>query len=457
MVRSILTYGVSEAFARAANWLLLATLPLLATAEDYGLIALLVAVESLAAGVFIVGQDRAVLAKYAVAPSPGVFLSTVILGSIAVGGMLLAASLLLVSLLSDGRLLGLETFPDLLLLGTAVLLFNLNRIYLSVLRVESRPADYAIHRLTYGAVKAGLILFLAWQGLEHFAYIIGVLVAASVVLSLQGKDLHSRLSDRLDTDVLRDALGFGWPVVFHLISANVLMFIDRFMLGHFRDAAAVGVYSLGYTLGSSVVFVFAALAIHFEPLVYRQRDLGSRERVLAQYTGLCFGIASAGGAVLMLVLPLLIETVFPSEYVGGLLVAPIILAAHLIYPVYLQSNYRLSALGRTRSLALGSITAAVGNVLLNLLLIPRFGPVGAAWATAGSFLLLGGLMFLISLKKSSMRLADVESHWMLWFMLAASVLFVGLGGNLGVILMAVAAGVTLLGLRHKSRNERTPA
>jgi len=179
--------------------------------------------------------------------------------------------------------------------------------------------------------------------------------------------------------------------------------------------------------------------------------------VLAQDTGLCFGIASAGGAVLMLVLPLLIETVFPSEYVGGLLVAPIILAAHLIYPVYLQSNYRLSALGRTRSLALGSITAAVGNVLLNLLLIPRFGPVGAAWATAGSFLLLGGLMFLISLKKSSMRLADVESHWMLWFMLAASVLFVGLGGNLGVILMAVAAGVTLLGLRHKSRNERTPA
>ena len=58
-----------------------------------------------------------------------------------------------------------------------------------------------------------------------------------------------------------------------------------------------------------------------------------------------------------------------------------ILVGHLLIPFYTVANYELAVSGRTKTIAFFTLIAATINLLLNTILIPKYGMEGAAAAT----------------------------------------------------------------------------
>lgn len=409
MLKKLFTYGFGESIARGINWLILAVLPLFTTDPgDYGMVGLLVAIEGIGTQIFIAGQDRSVLRYYFHEEQPGILLWTVYLLCL-LAMIPMCIGIAGVSWFSDA-LAGIPVYPQLLILVVAILFLNLNKIYLSILRVEEIPGQYVAVRIGFALLKLMLVLALV-QGIKGgTAYVSGVLVAAVAIFLITLPALLKRITFKVDGALVKRLWVFGWPFMFHVMGGNILVFADRFMLEWYLDLSVVGSYTLAYTLGGAVVFIYAAMSIYFEPQIYKKaEDTEGAERLMGLYSTACIFFGALWGVGILVALPYLIEHLWGDAYASIRGIVPIILAAHLLMPIYLQANYRLTLHEKTRVLATGTVIAAVANVILNILLIPPFEAEGAAIATFLSLVILCAIVFTLSMRYTGVNWQSISS------------------------------------------------
>jgi O-antigen/teichoic acid export membrane protein len=83
------------------------------------------------------------------------------------------------------------------------------------------------------------------------------------------------------------------------------------------------------------------------------------------------------------------------RYWAGLSVFPIILLAHIFDGVYANLMVGIYLKKQTRKLPLVTGTAAIVTIAANLLLVPTYGMMAAAWITLAAFVLQAALLFVV--------------------------------------------------------------
>lgn len=212
----------------------------------------------------------------------------------------------------------------------------------------------------------------------------------------------------LDPVRIRDYARYGYPIAAGLSLALVLASTDRFLLAAFLDEAAVGAYHAAYSIANrtlDVLFVWLGAAGGPAMVMALERGGPDRLREAAREqasTFMLIGLPAAVGVALV-ARPLAQFMVGEDLREAAAVVTPwIALSALLAGFTYYYVNQALT-LGRRTGLLLPAMAVpAAANVLLNLLLIPRFGVLGAAWATAASFAV--GLAFSMMLTRRVMSL-----------------------------------------------------
>ena len=373
MFKKLITYGFGESIARGFNWLILALLPVfISDPGDYGMVGLIVALEGIGMSVFMAGQDRSVLRYYFHDERPGLLLFSVyVLCIIALVPLVIGVG---VGAFFTNTLAGIPYYPHIILLIGVILFMNLNKIYLSVLRVEEDPRRYVTLRVGFAGLKLVLVLALINGFTGGLAYLSGVLIAAVVIFFVTIPQVRNRIQGAVDGALIKRLWIFGWPFMFHVIGGNILTFVDRFMLEWYLDLSVVGAYTLAYTLGGAVSFIYAAMSIYFEPLIYKKTgEPEVAEKLMGMYSTACIFFGALWGLGILIALPFLIDQFWGESYEEIRYIVPIILAAHLIMPIYLQANYRLTLYEKTRVLATGTLIAAITNIVFNVYLIPPNG------------------------------------------------------------------------------------
>jgi O-antigen/teichoic acid export membrane protein len=227
-------------------------------------------------------------------------------------------------------------------------------------------------------------------------------------------------------DQLRSTLTYAWPQMPHALAALVNDMIDRVLISATLGLAAVGVYSVGYRIASITMILMTAVAQAFNPLfVEAMHDAQERERAgdAATARALRTSLAKAGLAMVTLSSILaqgvtatgreVMTLVTPNQAAGAWpVLAPVSLAVVVwcCYAVFLQSMFY-----DLRSARLGGVIgvlAASSNVVANMLLLPRFGFVGAAWAT-----LISNAVYAVLALRIGMHHAPVPYVWSRWMRL----------------------------------------
>ncbi|TEA79947.1 polysaccharide biosynthesis C-terminal domain-containing protein [Allopusillimonas ginsengisoli] len=366
--------GLSEAVARSCSWLSLALLPFFISPSDYGKIVLCYSLLMTLSPLVLMGQDRELLS----AKTENIALEAF---SAATVCMITSAILFL---LGAGSIPFIPEAPlYLLYIPLVALLLSLNKILLCTYRTQSKFLQFSKNRLLYASTRLILVVTLSSYTGSTFLYLLAESFAA-VFTSLKVFSVASW--SKISFYTLRIRISKGLPIACHGISGILLSMSDRFILAHYLDSDAVGQYSFMYTFTSALTFAYAVIAIVFEPKIYKSNSILE----LSKTTTKCVIYMISLGCVLSVILSVcyFIATIYLEEYTYNPLIYCVLLAAHLIMPFYLVSNYTLIKIGRAKLLFFSSLIAMILNVALNVFLIPKYGITGAAYSTLAGNLAL---------------------------------------------------------------------
>lgn len=184
---------------------------------------------------------------------------------------------------------------------------------------------------------------------------------------------------------------YGYPIAASLALTVVLSSTDRFLLAAFMDEAAVGAYHAGYSIANRTLDVlFLWLGSAGQPALVMALERGGADRLkLAAReqlsTFLLIGLPAAAGVALV-ARPLAEVLIGEELRSAAASITPWIALSALLYGLTAYYFGQAFTLGKKTKLLLAAMAIPAGmNVVLNLILVPRFGLMGAAWATAASF------------------------------------------------------------------------
>ena len=206
-----------------------------------------------------------------------------------------------------------------------------------------------------------------------------VLIYALLAAIKIGIPLHVYVDRAFILSTLRRALPFGVGSLFLVY----YIWIDRVILSYLMDNSTVGYYSAAYNIMGVFSFVPTAFVTSLFPVMSRSFG-GSRDSLSKIFQkGIKF--------LFLLALPMATGVTLLGDKIVGLIYGPgfllsekpltiLIWAEFLIFLDVLLGNVLLS-INKERWTMMSAGLGALLNIILNLLLIPKFGMLGAAFAT----------------------------------------------------------------------------
>ncbi|WP_227356816.1 flippase [Haladaptatus salinisoli] len=282
--------------------------------------------------------------------------------------------------------------------GSMLWLFSLSipfivaaRITAAAIRGHGNTVYYEIvEDLAYPAIRILVLVALLLAGFGVLAAGYAYLLAAAFASVLAHLFLN-RIAPLLGAIEVqtRELLVFSLPLVVATTSIFLLHIVDTMMLGYFRPSTDVGIYNAAYPLAMSIATVLQSFGILFLPMVSELDAAREHERIRSLYriTTKWMYVATFPVFLLFVAFPEdVLAAIFGSEYAVGGTVLIVLSVGFFVRVIAGLNNETLMALGHTRHIMYANITAFIGNIALNVVLIPTYGILGAAVASALSFI-----------------------------------------------------------------------
>jgi O-antigen/teichoic acid export membrane protein len=264
---------------------------------------------------------------------------------------------------------------------------SLVAIVLASFRAQERATAYALLSLGQFLVNLTLnVTFVVALGLGVGGILGGNLLAniAALPVALWWSRDRSRLA--FDADLVRPLLTFGLFIVPTALASWINSLGDRYVLNFFVDKAEIGVYSLGYKIATvlhlGVVWPFQ---LAWPNVAFGIADEPGHRRTFANTLSHLSAVLVLGGVALSAAAASLLPELAPAGYHGAEAYVPWVTAGLAFYGVFYCISPPLHLAGQTRLFPLLMGGAALANLGMNLLLVPRLGALGAAMATTLSF------------------------------------------------------------------------
>lgn len=211
---------------------------------------------------------------------------------------------------------------------------------------------------------------------------VGLTTVLMVILYQQEGDQYIR-HWRFSRPLARYLLRLSWPVMVSEFFIFVYMRVNQFMIGGMATPAELGKFSAALKLSETWYFVAIALTSSFYPMIVKLKDTNEAAFVRGYQQLLSFlALVSIGISVLITLFANgIVGLLYGSQYngVAQILVIHVWSGVFVFLGIGIGNWFVLH--GLQRLLLYKTIAGAVLNIGLNLLLIPRYGAVGASVAT----------------------------------------------------------------------------
>ncbi len=294
----------------------------------------------------------------------------------------------------------------------------LSSVLRSTLMGRERYRPVAMTSVASSTIQLALIVANYFAGFGAPGYVFallssGLVQAIGFALALGRADLSIRMPLSLSfptRSTLRRYLAFVLPATLGLpLSVIVWERSEVFFLERFANLEQVGYYSLAYTMFSMVLMLGWALVNGFYPAMSRDYGAGDWLRIQEKLShGILLGTLYAvpltfgGWATIDQLLSLVYgDKVLPSAPIVQVLLVGLV-------PGVLSGmmGIMVTATGRVWLALETSIVLSAANVLLDLILIPRYVALGGAYASTISQIAFSIVLLLVVL-----RIYRIELPW----------------------------------------------
>jgi O-antigen/teichoic acid export membrane protein len=399
-------YGIGHILSRGIGFLLLPLYTNYLSTAEYGLVALVFTFIAFVNVLYLYGLDSAFLRFYALeddTEGKRNVLSTSVIMSLCTSTILSLLLLLFASPLSS-LILGQPRSAPFLRMAAGILFFDtLCTFPYLLLRLEERSKQFVAFRFINILFNLGLNIFLIVHlrmGVRG-AFLSNLLASAGSFL-IMIPVLWKKTALRALPAVARELMKFGLPFVPSGLAAMTMELIDRYMLRSMKGIEVVGIYNAGYKLGLFMLLVVMAFKFAWQPFFLK---LGREEDRAKKSFAAVLTYFMLTASFLLLVVSFFVDdlvrlkwgqlTVFGPDYWSGTQIVPVILLAYVMMGLYLVFLPGIYLKKKTRYVPLFTGLGAAVNVFGNLALIPRWGMMGAAWATFAGYLVMALALYVI--------------------------------------------------------------
>lgn len=190
------------------------------------------------------------------------------------------------------------------------------------------------------------------------------------------------------------SLKYCIPIVFHSLSLTIMLQADRIMLSYLYGYDESGVYSFIYNVTLVIGVLIAALENTWKTWFFNNYDKADAA-LIQKRCRLFISVAIIGVSVYIFVAPELVKILAAEEYQTQIFLIGPIAFAYIIsffYDFLVYVEYKKEA---TKNIAIASMVAALVNIGLNFVIIPRFGGVGAACTTCVAYIVQFSMHLLV--------------------------------------------------------------
>ena len=240
-------------------------------------------------------------------------------------------------------------------------------------------------------LHAPLIYFALLATVEVFFGAVGLVLAYRV---------HGNLLRGLSYSwtIARKYLRDGWPIMFSSVAIVIYMKIDQVMIGRMINTEAVGVYAAAVKIVEIWYFIPSAITISVFPTILeaKKTDAVLYEKRMQQLYDV-MAMLSVGLAVIVTIFATpIMSLLYGKEYLSGIPVLTIYIWSGVGTFLGVASSQFLIAENLTRISLYRTMLGMISNVVLNLVLIPKYGIIGSAVATLISYLIATFSLVLFS-------------------------------------------------------------
>ena len=209
------------------------------------------------------------------------------------------------------------------------------------------------------------------------------------------KEMHPKFR----FEIARRSLKIGTPIMLSAMFAMLYNLSDKLILEKYTGFETLAIYTLGLTIASAITVLTVSFQAVYAPIFFKQKDAAVNFENVKEILKVAIPVFILIGAGLILASWVMIHVnIFNKEYYAVISLLPFLLIAAIVQSAtHLYINF-MTYFETTYIILIVNIVSNIGNVILNIFLIPRFGIYGAAFATVVTTT-LAFLLFFFSVKK----------------------------------------------------------
>ena len=407
-------YGVSSIVGRFLNWCLVPLYTRLFPEDMYGVVTYVYSIVALALIILTYGMETGFFrfANHERYSNPDKVYSTSLTSLGFTSTLFFALVLLFLEPVSRAMECGgHESYVWMMALAVAIDAYSC--IPFAYLRYKKRPVRFAMLKLVNIGLNIVLNIFfllmcpwlmrvapgwVEWFYVADFGigYIfLSNLIASAVTLLMLLPDIV-RIPLKFNGRLLREMLAYSFPLLVLGIAGIMNQTLDKILypvLATSDAMAGLGIYGANYKIAIVMVMFIQAFRFAYEPFIFSQSRVRCVNTLQAYRDAMKYFVIFALFIFLgvMYYLDILRYFVRP-DYWAGLKVVPVIMAAEFFFGVFFNLSLWYKLTDKTLWGTWFSLLGLAVTVGLNVLLVPRYGYMGCAWAAFCCY----GVMMLAS-------------------------------------------------------------
>lgn len=404
-------YGLSSIIGRFLNWCLVPLYTNLFSEEAYGVVTLVYSVVALALIILTYGMETGFFrfANHERWKDPMQVYSTSLVSLATTGTVFFIAVLLFLNPITRWMECGDHT-SWIWVMALCVAVDAFTALPFCYLRYRRQPVRFAVLKLVNIGLNIGLNIFFLlvcpwldslWPGSVAWCYspsygvgyiFLSNLIASLVTLVMLFPELRGFRVD-FCFKLWKEMIVYSAPLLVLGVAGIMNQTLDKILLPSLSTAPdpmrELGIYGANYKIAIVMVMFIQAFRFAYEPFIFAQSKEKGKDANVAYSNAMKYFVITALFIFLgvMFFLPVLKYFIAP-RYFSGLAVVPVVMAAELCFGIFFNLSvwYKLS--DRTVWGMWFSLGGLAVTVVMNVLLVPRFGYMGCAWAALSCYSLM---------------------------------------------------------------------
>lgn len=294
------------------------------------------------------------------------------------------------------------------LLSFIVFFSALDTISIEYFRAFRQMKKYSGFLILREVLEVSLISYTVLFGYSLLGALLSLIIIRAFLLILGSSLIRSQIGIGYpNLSVLKPYLNFSLPLLPVALSSWIVNLSDRYVIAYLIGMSSVGIYSAAYSIGCIVGMFMYPISSNLFPTISNSYENNKIEevKVYLKYSlklYLMLAIPSLLG--LAVLSKSLLVTLATSEFLTAYLVVPIVAFGTILLSCGSFIGIILMLFKRTRTIGLIYGIAALVNLILNIILVPIIGILGAAISTFITFFIYAVVIGFLSYRELSFEI-----------------------------------------------------